>query len=48
MDTIQIIAKTVVTTLDVIVLLAATKNEGTAMRNAALVFIAINCVGVWI
>lgn len=48
MDTLQIIVKTVVTTLDVIIILSAIKDGESSMQKAALIFIAINCVGVWI
>ena len=50
MNTIQIIAKTVITTLDLLVLYSAYKtDEQTAeKRLIVLLFLILNIVGVWI
>lgn len=49
MNTYQIIVKTVITTLDFILMLAVSKDEDSnRLRYGAMVFILMNGVGIWI
>lgn len=50
MNTVQIIAKTVITTIDCIVLYSAYKayDETVERRLIVLLFLLLNIVGVWI
>lgn len=48
MSIIQIVAKTVITTVDLCLLLAAFKVESSKSIRPLLVFVLINLMGVWI
>ena len=48
MDSVQLVVKTVVTTLDVAILIASVKALDKSAVKAAAVFAVINLMGVWI
>ena len=48
MSIIQIVLKTVITTIDLCLLLAAIKVESSKGIKPLLVFVFINLMGVWI